>query len=110
MSIVSYFLVGTFRKSNRDIKRINSVNEGRLLSLASETAYGVITIRAFGKQLMFLRDYTSKASDAISSTYASNSCFYWIGMRLRMLANSLLLAILLTIMFVVIFDWKISYV
>ncbi len=38
-----------FRVCNREIKRLSSVNEGKLLSLLGEMGKGTVTLRVFGK-------------------------------------------------------------
>ena len=36
-----------YSKSNRELKRLHSVNQGKLLSILNESVIGVKTIRAF---------------------------------------------------------------
>ncbi len=38
-----------FRVCNREVKRLSSVNEGKLLSLLGEMCKGTATLRVFGK-------------------------------------------------------------
>lgn len=45
--VLIYLLQGLFRASNREVKRLNSVNTGKVLSIISEVCSGLIVVRAF---------------------------------------------------------------
>ena len=48
ISIV-YFIQKLYRTANREIKRLKSVNSGKVLTKIGELSKGLIVIRAFGK-------------------------------------------------------------
>ncbi len=45
--ILIYYLQNLYRQTNREVKRLNSVNSGRLLTKINEMLKGIIIIRAF---------------------------------------------------------------
>ena len=47
---LALWLTKQYRPANRDIKRLKSVNEGKLLTILSETCGGLGVLRAFQKQ------------------------------------------------------------
>ncbi len=53
--IFYYYII--IRPANREIKRLNSVNEGKLLTNLQEACKGVQTIRAFKKEDYIIQDY-----------------------------------------------------
>lgn len=47
--ILIYVFQNEFRYANRELRRLNSINEGKLLSTFNEAISGVNIIRAFNK-------------------------------------------------------------
>lgn len=48
--ILIYFVQKFYRVSNREVKRLNSVNSGKVLSNITEACKGIVEIRAFLKE------------------------------------------------------------
>lgn len=56
-----------FRILNREVKRLNSVNSGKVLTSIGETCSGLILIRSFGREKYILKGYIEKLNDSINS-------------------------------------------
>ncbi|CAD8046142.1 unnamed protein product [Paramecium primaurelia] len=98
-----------FRKSNRDLKRIQSTNEGKVISHLTETTGGLRTIRAFEKQQYFIKEYIVKLTESICSFVNSRRVSYWLSVRLHLLSNLIFLSVSITIILMMIFDIEIDY-
>lgn len=111
--IVLYYLslrlLSNFRKTNRELKRLHSVNSGKVLTIVSESTIGVSTIRAFNKQDYFINLFVSSLSLEISSDYNSTIAFAWMAARLNLLANCLFLSVVIILSVLIFLDTSIPY-
>ncbi|CAD8049904.1 unnamed protein product [Paramecium sonneborni] len=98
-----------FRKSNRDLKRIQSTNEGKIISHLTETIEGLRTIRAFEKQQYFIQKYIIKLTESICSSVNSRRVSCWLSVRLHLLSNLIFLAVSITIILMMLFKIEIDY-
>jgi len=57
-----------FRIANREVKRLNSVNSGKVLSVIDETCNGVILIRSFKREKYILKEFLRRLSESINSS------------------------------------------
>ncbi|EGR29526.1 hypothetical protein IMG5_154140 [Ichthyophthirius multifiliis] len=82
-----------FRISNREIKRLNSVNAGKLLNIINETCKGLSIIRAFGKEDFILKQYISSLNENINSFLISQAIQIWMLIRLQSIMNAFFLVV-----------------
>ena len=82
-----------FRRTSRELKRIDSTTRSFLFSNFTEQLGGISTIRAYKQQERFL-DKTSNAIDyEFRFYYASMVTLRWLSVRLDLLGNLLVLGI-----------------
>jgi hypothetical protein len=62
-----YSIYHKYRSSNRELKRLNSVNEGKLLTLIGELSNGLVIIRSHMKQNYFKERYLKYMEMATNS-------------------------------------------
>ncbi|KAM3144194.1 hypothetical protein pb186bvf_003656 [Paramecium bursaria] len=98
-----------FRKSNRDIKRIQSSNEGENIGYLSETTSGLRIIRAFERQQFFIEQYINKLRHSINSLGISNKITYWINVRLQLLSNGIFFTVALSLSIMLLFQMDVNY-
>jgi len=64
-----YIVQKIFRISNREVKRLNSVNSGKVLSVIDEACNGVVLIRSFKKEKYILEEFLGKLNESINSSF-----------------------------------------
>ncbi|EAR93205.2 ABC transporter C family protein (macronuclear) [Tetrahymena thermophila SB210] len=104
-----YFIQKFFRHSNREIKRLNSVNQGRLLNALDEADKGLILIRAFGKERLILKDYLEKLNDSVNSFLISQTIQIWMSIRLLFVSNFLFICVVITGMIFILGEIDFNY-
>ncbi|KAJ3095767.1 hypothetical protein HDU97_006553 [Phlyctochytrium planicorne] len=92
MMVIYYFIQNIYRKTARELKRLNAAAKSPVIALFAETFVGIPTIRAYN---VFDR-FVARTEHLID---VSNSCSYiqvtaqrWLGMRLECIGNVLVLA------------------
>ncbi|KAM3143931.1 hypothetical protein pb186bvf_003982 [Paramecium bursaria] len=107
---VLYFKMSQmYSKSNRELKRLHSVNQGKLLSILNESVIGVKTIRAFQKEEYFEQTYLDRLSDSILLDQCSERANFWLQIRLLLLSNLLMFVLVILICFLMQFQFNIEF-
>jgi ABC-type multidrug transport system fused ATPase/permease subunit len=92
---VYYFVQAVYRKSSRELKRIESVSRSPLYAHISESISGLPTIRAYGEQIRFT-ERVERMIDANSSPqYLLYTGQRWIQLRLETVGNLLVFSVAL---------------
>ncbi|KAL4477434.1 hypothetical protein ABPG74_002584 [Tetrahymena malaccensis] len=104
-----YFIQKFFRHSNREIKRLNSVNSGRLLNALDEADKGLILIRAFGRERLILKDYLEKLNDSVNSFLITQTIQIWMSIRLLFVSNFLFICVVITGMIFILGEIDFNY-
>ncbi|KAL4463783.1 hypothetical protein ABPG72_012401 [Tetrahymena utriculariae] len=104
-----YFIQKFFRHSNREIKRLNSVNSGRLLNALDEADKGLILIRAFGRERLILKDYLEKLNDNVNSFLIAQTIQIWMSIRLLFVSNFLFICVVITGMILILGEIDFNY-
>jgi ABC-type multidrug transport system fused ATPase/permease subunit len=83
------FMQRYFRRSSREIKRLNAISRTPLLSLFAETLNGLTTIRAFGKVQEFVSMNTKLLDRHVQAFLASVSQFMFVVILTLVLKSTL---------------------
>ncbi|EAS02577.3 ABC transporter C family protein (macronuclear) [Tetrahymena thermophila SB210] len=104
-----YYVQRQFRDSNREIKRLNSVNTGKVLTVVSECCKGVTTIRAFEKQNYILKDFFAKLNESVNTFAVSQGVQVWMMIRLLTISNLVFCFVSISSIVIVVFDLDFNY-
>ncbi|KAL4483223.1 hypothetical protein ABPG74_019249 [Tetrahymena malaccensis] len=107
---IVYFIQKLFRLSNREIKRLNSVNSGRLLTNLGEACKGVILIRSFDRERFVLKEYMEKLNDSVNTFLITEAIQIWMSIRLLFVSNFLFISVAVTSMILVGFNFGFDYI
>lgn len=90
---ILYFLVQRFYiTTSRQLKRLESKTRSPIYSHFGETVTGASVIRAFGLQGEFILESQKRVDTNQVFTFASNTANRWLGFRLELLGNFVVLA------------------
>ncbi|XP_048728231.2 multidrug resistance-associated protein 1-like [Ostrea edulis] len=90
---ILYFLVQRFYiTTSRQLKRLESKTRSPIYSHFGESVTGASVIRAFGLQNEFIMESQKRVDTNQVFTYASNTANRWLGFRLELLGNFVILA------------------
>nr|ODN90116.1 cadmium ion transporter [Cryptococcus depauperatus CBS 7841] len=88
-----YYIAGSYyRQTSREVKRIDSITRSHIYSSFGEQLDGSAVIRAFGKQDIFKRRMQG-AINVEGVSYRTDANFRWLGVRLDLSSNLLILLI-----------------
>ncbi|CAM9523069.1 unnamed protein product, partial [Ectocarpus sp. 13 AM-2016] len=85
-------LMGFYLKTSREAKRLEAVTRSPVYSQLSETLDGLVTIRAFGKQHLFLSHFTERVNLNTRAYFAWVYTARWLGFRMDMVVIIVLTA------------------
>ena len=112
-AIVAFGMIYTvqriFRISNREIKRLNSVNAGKILTTIGETCNGVILIRAFRKEKYVLTEFLEKLNASINTAMLNSAIKVWMSIRLMLISNLIFACIALASVGLILCNIKFDY-
>ncbi|KAL4449679.1 hypothetical protein ABPG74_007502 [Tetrahymena malaccensis] len=96
---ISYLISKLYRCANRQIKRLNQINDGNYQSHISESCKGLVTVRSMGKQNYMVQMYIQKLSKSINTFILSLSMEMWMFVRLYIFTNLVQLIAVLRIIY-----------
>ncbi|EAS02570.2 ABC transporter C family protein (macronuclear) [Tetrahymena thermophila SB210] len=108
--IFVYFIQKLFRVSNREIKRLNSVNSGKLLTTLGEACKGLILIRSFDRERFILKEYMERSNDSVNTFLITEAIQIWMSIRLLFVSNFLFICVAVTSMILVGFNLDFDYI
>ncbi|KAL4490444.1 hypothetical protein ABPG72_002654 [Tetrahymena utriculariae] len=108
--IFVYFIQRLFRVSNREIKRLNSVNSGKLLTTLGEACKGLILIRSFDRERFILKEYMERSNDSVNTFLITEAIQIWMSIRLLFVSNFLFICVAVTSMILVGFNLDFDYI
>ncbi|XP_050728625.1 multidrug resistance-associated protein 1-like isoform X3 [Eriocheir sinensis] len=85
--IIYYFVQVLYVATSRQLKRIESVSRSPIYSHFQETLQGAPTIRAFGKQHVFIKESESRVDFNMISSNPSIMANRWLAVRLEFIGN-----------------------
>jgi ABC-type multidrug transport system fused ATPase/permease subunit len=84
-----------FRKSSRELKRLDGISRSPMYSFFAETLQGIQTIRAFGLEKQFTKRFFDLADAQMRNWF----CFWfanrWLALRLDLFSNGVILSVAL---------------
>lgn len=98
-----------FRVLNREVKRLNSVNSGKVLTSIGEACSGLILIRSFGREKYILKEYMDKLNDSINSFLISEAIQIWMSIRLLLISNLLFACVAVTSAIIIVSELNFNY-
>jgi len=87
-----FFFQSLFRPSARELQRLDSISRSPIFALLSESLNGVETIRAGELTVPFQQRFGRFTNDNTSAVYSISSSNRWLGIRLELLAATVLLS------------------
>ncbi|EAR92658.2 ABC transporter C family protein (macronuclear) [Tetrahymena thermophila SB210] len=99
--VITYFISNMYRSSNREVKRLNSLNKGQLLTHISESCKGLVTIRSFQKQAYMTKQYILRLTNNINTFLLSLSLQMWLFVRLLLISNGIQLVLSITAIIII---------
>lgn len=93
--ILAFFLVTTsyFRTTARSLKKHEAALRSALFARFAESVSGVLTIRAYGQQDVFIRTVRNAIDDLNGAYYLTKATERWLAMRLDIVANAMVLSV-----------------
>ncbi|EAR88677.2 ABC transporter C family protein (macronuclear) [Tetrahymena thermophila SB210] len=109
-SIVLFYLVQKiFRTLTVEIKRLHSVNSGKLLSTLGETSKGLILIRSFNKQKYIMKEFLERLNENINSNVINQALQIWMSIRLLFISNLIFISVAITHIMLLFSNYEIEY-
>ena len=102
---IGYKISNFFRKSSRELQRIESGRRSPVLNICNEVIPGTTTIRAFGYQQIYMNLFHEKVDEHLKLRIINNGCNQWYNMSLDLISFSFV-AFLIT--FTILFKDKFS--
>lgn len=91
---VLYYLAATYyRKTSREVKRVDSISRSAIYQSFGEQLSGLAVIRAFGQQDNYERRLQSAVNTECEAYIITITIQRWLGVRLDLMSNSLTLLI-----------------
>ncbi|KAJ3278722.1 Multidrug resistance-associated protein 1, partial [Blyttiomyces sp. JEL0837] len=91
LMIVYYFTQDVYRRTVRELKRLDALTRSPLYAHVTESMAGVATIRAYGKQKRFIDKTDRLINESNQPYYLQMTGQRWLGMRLETIGNILVL-------------------
>ena len=86
---VYWYIQKTFRRSSREVKRMDSTTRSPLYAHFSETLTGLSTIRAYHREDVFIAGNHTRLDGNVRAYYLTILMQRWIGLRLETLASAI---------------------
>lgn len=80
-----FFLQQYYRRTSRELKRIDNISKSPLFILLTETLEGLPTIRAYQSEARLQATNYRRINDNFRAYMSSNGCNWWLGERLDFL-------------------------
>ena len=83
VAILFWFLQEIYVKTARQLKRLESAARSPICSKLGETVSGIMTVRAFNMQEIFMRDFEERINIKQTCSYLIIVCDAWRSIRLE---------------------------
>ncbi|EAS02568.3 ABC transporter C family protein (macronuclear) [Tetrahymena thermophila SB210] len=107
--ILISFVQKDFRLLSREVKRLNSVNSGRVLTILDESSKGLVIIRSFKKQKHIVSEYLSKLSDFVNTDLITQAVQIWLSLRLIFISNLIFICVSVTTIVLIFGNFDFEY-
>jgi ATP-binding cassette, subfamily C (CFTR/MRP), member 1 len=92
LTILYFFILKYYQKSNIEFKRFESSNKSPLYAHISETLSGLAAVKAFGVQKPFIAKQRRLMDFSNVPTFLRLLGFVWVSIRLQLLSSTVVLA------------------
>ena len=89
--IIFYFVQKLYIAASRQLKRLESISKSPVFAHFSETIQGASSIRAYREADRFIRESEVRVLENVKSFYLSVSSNRWLGVRIELLGNLIIL-------------------
>jgi ATP-binding cassette subfamily C (CFTR/MRP) protein 1 len=86
---IYWYIQKNFRRSSREVKRMDSTTRSPLFAHFSETLTGLSTIRAYHREDVFIKGNHDRLDGNVRAYYLTILMQRWIGLRLETLASAI---------------------
>lgn len=93
MAALYYVIASFYRRTSRQVKRIESTTRSSVLARFGEQAVGQASIRVFGQQRYFIDAFSAALDYHNRFYYATVMIRRWLAVRLQALASTLILSV-----------------
>lgn len=80
-------LQGYFLASSRELTRLDSITKAPVIHHFSESISGVMTVRAFRKEVRFCEENIKRVNANLRMDFHNNGSNEWLGFRLELLGS-----------------------
>ncbi|CAM9196721.1 unnamed protein product, partial [Ectocarpus fasciculatus] len=95
LSFLYYYIQDQFRKSSRELKRLEGVSRSPLYTLFGELLVGLSTVRAFDRQDSFMAKFHGISDRNNKFFFCFWSCSRWLALRLDLVGVVVVLSVAL---------------
>lgn len=82
---IFWWLAQYYRRTSRELKRLDSVTRSPIFSHFNESLDGLVTIRAYRAMGLFRNQHEKHINDNFQMYYMTNACNRWLAMRLDLI-------------------------
>jgi ABC-type multidrug transport system fused ATPase/permease subunit len=104
-----YLIQEHFRKTSRELKRLDGVSRSPIYNHFGELLAGLSTIRAYGKQAIFLKNHHALCDVNKKCFFAFNVTNRWLALRLDLISTLVVLSVGLIAVLVVDFGSNVDH-
>ncbi|KAL4497792.1 hypothetical protein ABPG72_000547 [Tetrahymena utriculariae] len=106
--VITFIISKMYRMANREIKRLNSLNKGQLLSHISESYKGLVTVRSLQKQFFMSNLYIQRLKSNVNTFLLSLSLQQWMIVRLLLISNIIQLLVVITAILIITIEFSVD--
>jgi ABC-type multidrug transport system fused ATPase/permease subunit len=93
LAIVFYYVQEFYRKTSRELKRLDSISRSPLYTLFGETLVGLPTVRAYGREEVFLDKHHHTSDQNAKNFFFFWCCSRWLALRLDLISTVVVLSV-----------------
>jgi ATP-binding cassette, subfamily C (CFTR/MRP), member 1 len=93
LAIIFYFIQEFYRKTSRELKRLDAVSRSPLYTLFGETLVGLPTVRAYGREEIFMEKHHETSDRNGKNFFIFWCCSRWLAMRLDLISTVVVTAV-----------------
>lgn len=91
LCLIFYYIYSHFRRTSRELKRFDGVTRSPVYSSFGEMLNGISTIRAYGRQSFFFKQFCTTADNNFRHFFGFFQASRWLALRLDLVSNVVIL-------------------
>ncbi|EGR28408.1 hypothetical protein IMG5_175940 [Ichthyophthirius multifiliis] len=104
-----YYYYAKFTRTNKELKRLNQVNYGKLITNINEICGGLAIIRSFNQQENILKDFLVNLKDFNNCLLNLQAIEVWLQIRILLISNLICFSICIICLYFVFQNGLINY-